>query len=100
MIQRKPGNRLGNNGAEEVKQHPWLRDFPWDDLEHKRVEAPFIPKGMDNYDEKNINEEWRDVEDETFIENQQSLQLAQTQKLFQGYYFDFEIANFTEREVV
>jgi len=28
---------------------------------------------MDNYDEKNINEEWRDVEDEAFIENQQSL---------------------------
>ena len=32
MIQRKPTNRLGNNGALEVKSHPWLRDFPWQDL--------------------------------------------------------------------
>ena len=26
-IQRKPVNRLGLNGPEEVKNHPWLRDF-------------------------------------------------------------------------
>ena len=37
MIQRKPQNRLGANSAEEVKSHPWLRDFPWDDLTHKRI---------------------------------------------------------------
>lgn len=45
MIQRKPANRLGNSGPEEVKQHPWLRDFPWDELTNKRIDAPFIPKG-------------------------------------------------------
>lgn len=50
MIQRKPQNRLGSNGAEEVKQHPWLRDFPWDDLTHKRVKAPFVPPVEDNFD--------------------------------------------------
>jgi len=50
MIQRKPQNRLGANGAEEVKTHPWLRDFPWDDLEHKRLKAPFIPPQEDNFD--------------------------------------------------
>ena len=50
MIQRKPQNRLGANGAEEVKQHPWLRDFPWDDLNHKRLRAPFIPPQEENFD--------------------------------------------------
>ena len=34
LIQRKPLNRLGLNGPEDVKNHPWLRDFPWDDLLH------------------------------------------------------------------
>lgn len=29
MIQRKPNNRLGSNGVEEVKNHPWLRNFPF-----------------------------------------------------------------------
>ena len=50
MIQRKPTNRLGNNGASEVKNHPWLKDFPWQDLMEKRVRAPFIPNNEDNFD--------------------------------------------------
>eukprot|EP00828_Plagiopyla_frontata_P003327 TRINITY_DN10960_c0_g1_i2.p3 TRINITY_DN10960_c0_g1~~TRINITY_DN10960_c0_g1_i2.p3 ORF type:complete len:146 (+),score=19.01 TRINITY_DN10960_c0_g1_i2:105-542(+) len=27
LIQRKPVNRLGLNGPEEVKSHPWFKDF-------------------------------------------------------------------------
>ena len=29
LIQRKPVHRLGNNGAEEVKEHPWFQGFDW-----------------------------------------------------------------------
>jgi serine/threonine protein kinase len=29
MILRKPAKRLGFNGSDEVKNHPWLKDFPW-----------------------------------------------------------------------
>lgn len=43
MIQRKPNNRLGVNGPEEVKNHPWLKDFPWSKLFNKEMEPPFIP---------------------------------------------------------
>ena len=100
MIQRKPQNRLGANGAEEVKDHPWLRDFPWDDLAHKRVRAPFVPPQEDNFDQKNINEEWRDVEDDSFKANFASLRRTSTQSLFAGYYYDHEVASFTERDVV
>jgi len=100
MIQRKPQNRLGCNGAEEVKTHPWLRDFPWDALEKKHIKSPFIPPQEDNFDQKNINEEWRDVKDEAFIENEKSLRRKSTQELFAGYYYDHEVASFTEREQV
>ena len=61
-----------------MKQPPWLRDFPWDDLEKKRVQAPFVPPREDNFDQKNINEEWRDVEDEQFKANFTSLRRAST----------------------
>ena len=57
-------NRLGLNGPSEVKNHPWLRDFPFQDLEDKRIMSPFIPPKQDNFDQKNINEEWKDIEDE------------------------------------
>lgn len=43
MIQRKPVNRLGTNGAREVKQHPWFKNFPWDKLTKKELNAPFKP---------------------------------------------------------
>ena len=29
LIQRKPMKRLGNNGAEQIKNHPWMKDFDW-----------------------------------------------------------------------
>ena len=50
MIHRKPANRLGNNGSAEVKNHPWLRDFPWTDLANRNIEAPFIPTEEENFD--------------------------------------------------
>lgn len=43
MIQRKPIHRLGVNGFEEIKQHPWFKDFDWDKLRRKEMNAPFIP---------------------------------------------------------
>lgn len=54
-------NRLGASGIHEIKNHPWLRKFPWDDLKKKRVQSPFIPPAQDNFDQKNINEEWKDI---------------------------------------
>jgi len=44
MIQRKPCRRLGYNGPSEVKNHPWLLEFPWDDLYHWRLKPRFVPK--------------------------------------------------------
>ena len=43
LIQRKPNNRLGLNGPEEVKGHPWLKDFPWNKLLNRDIEPPYIP---------------------------------------------------------
>ena len=52
MLQRKPANRLGYNGICEIKDHPWLKYYPWRDLYEKKLEAPFMPKNLDNYDKK------------------------------------------------
>ena len=32
LIERKPTNRLGNDGPEEVKQHKWLKGVDWNKL--------------------------------------------------------------------
>jgi hypothetical protein len=49
---RKPGQRLGMKGASEVKNHPWLKYYPWKELYEKSLESPFIPKLGDNFDKK------------------------------------------------
>ncbi len=41
MIQRKPSNRLGVNGPEEVKDHPWLIKVNWEAYLEHTIEAPY-----------------------------------------------------------
>ena len=52
LIQRKPINRLGFNGDWEIKDHPWLKNFNWDDLLNKKIKPPFRPTQLDNFDKK------------------------------------------------
>ena len=55
LLQRKPANRLGLRGPTEVKEHFWFKFFPWKDLYLGKLDAPFIPKGNDNFDFKYCN---------------------------------------------
>ena len=52
LLQRKPDIRLGNKGIWELKQHRWMKYFPWDKLINKELESPFIPQKKDNFDKK------------------------------------------------
>lgn len=53
LLLRKQELRLGYHGIHEIKQHPWMRYFPWDKLLRKQLESPFIPSNKkDNYDKR------------------------------------------------
>lgn len=49
LIIRKKENRLGANGINEIKQHPWFKYFPWSSLYLQVLKSPFIPKKSENY---------------------------------------------------
>ena len=83
---------MGVNGPEEVKSHPWLKDFKWDDLAQHKIKSPFVPTGVDNFDSKCINEEWKDINDETFKSNVELLRRGSIQQMFNGYYYDSSLA--------
>ena len=36
LLERKKEKRLGYNGFDEIKNHPWLIDFNWEDLKNKK----------------------------------------------------------------
>jgi hypothetical protein len=70
MLQRNPDKRLGaERGTAEMKEHPWLADFPWLLLNQKKLKAPFVPLNQNNWDQDNIDEPWRDLQDELFIKS-------------------------------
>ena len=44
LLTRDPEKRLGTNGdGEEVRNHPWLRDFEFDKLLKKEYKPEFVP---------------------------------------------------------
>ena len=44
----KSDNRLGKNGAEEIKKHPFFNGVDWDNI--RNTKAPFIPILKNEYD--------------------------------------------------
>ncbi|CAD8133768.1 unnamed protein product [Paramecium octaurelia] len=87
LLQRKPQNRLGYSGSQEIKDHPWFAQFPWDKLQNKTLTPPFIPNATeDNFDQKQIILE--DEENNELIQSNIVLLRDQSiQDQFQGYEF-------------
>mmetsp|Transcript_12467 Transcript_12467/g.9064 ORF Transcript_12467/g.9064 Transcript_12467/m.9064 type:complete len:131 (+) Transcript_12467:651-1043(+) len=85
-LQRKPANRLGLNGPQEVKQHIWLKDVNWQVILEMKAEAPFIPVPRPPV----ANKVDKDATPEQAVENQMLLRRNSIQNLFNGYDFDVE----------
>jgi serine/threonine protein kinase len=55
LLKRKPTNRIGKSGIQEIKSHEWLRDINFHQLKDFKLKPPFIPNGLNNFDEDYIN---------------------------------------------
>jgi len=88
LIQRKPINRLGLDGPKEVKEHPWLKDYPWAKMAKKELLSPFIPS--EDYENKQnfMDGNWEDENDEVVRQNALLLRRNSVQSLFNGYHYD------------
>ena len=90
LIQRKPIKRLGQNGPTEIKLHPWFKDFDWELLYDQTLKAPFVPAADDNFDKKNSESEWKDMNVESLRHCMELLQKDSVQDLFSNYEYDEE----------
>ena len=45
FLKVNPAERLGYNGIQEIKDHPWFQSVQWD--HHKDTIPPFIPNPID-----------------------------------------------------
>jgi serine/threonine protein kinase len=58
LLTREPTSRLGYNGADEIKAHPFFRDIDWKKLDKREISPPWVPTVSDPTDTRNIASEF------------------------------------------
>ena len=89
LLQRKPKKRLGYNGVDEIKQHPWMRDIDWDLLFHKKIEAPFIPP----IEKENFDKKYCEGEDKIGETTKERYELYFSSELYEGVFKNYTYLN-------
>ena len=103
LLQRKPVNRLGYNGPEEVKKHSWFSSVNWAKLSNKSQKSPFIPNNNeDNFESRASigNDPWKDANSEAVQQSTALLGNNSTQDLFRGYFYDIGSSDHSLETVV
>jgi hypothetical protein len=49
---RKPEQRLGYRGINELKEHSWLKYYPWLLIIDNSFPSPFVRENKDNFDKR------------------------------------------------
>ena len=90
--------RLGaNNGFQELKEHQWLKYYPWDELEKKVLPAPFIPEQIDNFD-KSYCESEEKITENTKIRYIKIYSSLDYKTAFADFFFNKEIEKFKRKQ--
>lgn len=84
LIQRKRVRRLSENGASEIRSHPFFKGFNWDELCQGRTKAPFRPAPQENFDRNNAAK----IDEFFELRDLDLLKKKSVQNLFLGYEFD------------
>ena len=55
LLTRDPAQRLGVNGADEIKRHPFFEKIDWRRLAQKKIQPPFKPRVRSPVDVSNFD---------------------------------------------
>ena len=84
LLEIRPEKRLGYKGVEELKNHSWLKHFPWESLRKKEIESPFVSFSEPECSEKSCCN--LDQDDEIYLksikENEKLLKQGLLHQLF------------------
>ena len=89
LLQRKPKKRLGYNGVNEIKEHPWMKDIDFDLLYNKKIEAPFIPP----IDKENFDKKYCEGEDKVGETTLERYELYFNSELYEGVFKNYTYIN-------
>ena len=84
--------RLGYNGIKELKEHSWIKYYPWSMILNKTLPSPFIPQNDDNFDLRYCPKTEK-IDSETRQKYQEYLKYNFNSDIFKNYYFNFDEIN-------
>ena len=88
LLKRKEEKRLGyKEGAIELMNHSWLKYYPWTELKNKKLLAPYIPEGKENFD-RNYCEIIDQVSEETQSRYDEIYRSPYYRNAFIDFYFN------------
>ena len=97
LIERNKEERLGSkNGFQELKEHQWLKYYPWDELEKKILPAPFIPEKIDNFD-KSYCESIERITEQTKLRYKKIFSSDNYKNAFAEFYFNKDKIKYQRR---
>lgn len=69
LLNRKPDQRLGANGASEIKAHPFFHSIDWRKLLQRKYEPTFKPNVTDALDTKNFDVEFtQEIAQDSYVD--------------------------------
>jgi serum/glucocorticoid-regulated kinase 2 len=78
---------LGNNGSEEIKNHPFFASIDWRKLNQKKLQPPYKPPVVSAYDTQNFDDEFTsEVPQESIVDESQISSTMQEQ--FVGFTYN------------
>ncbi|KAI9464927.1 AGC/Akt protein kinase [Lactarius psammicola] len=87
LLTRDPAQRLGVNGAEEIKRHPFFEKIDWQRLAQKKIQPPFKPSVRSPVDVSNFDTVFTAEQPlDSVVEGSQLSQTVQAQ--FEGFSYN------------
>ncbi|KAI0297715.1 kinase-like domain-containing protein [Russula brevipes] len=87
LLTRDPAQRLGVNGAEEIKRHPFFEKIDWRRLAQKKIQPPFKPSVRSPVDVSNFDTVFTAEQPlDSVVEGSQLSQTVQAQ--FEGFSYN------------
>ncbi|KAI8981739.1 kinase-like domain-containing protein [Mycotypha africana] len=87
LLTRDPNERLGNNGSEEIKNHPFFASIDWKLLNQKKIQPPYKPSVDSAYDTTNFDDEFTsEIPQESVMDDSQISSTMQEQ--FAGFTYN------------
>jgi serine/threonine protein kinase len=87
-------NRLGQNGVDEIKMHPFFSEIQWDAIENKKIRPPFIPRLKSDSDTKYIDSEF--LSDLAYDSYQQGDSVNSKDDMFKDFSYNNKIFHSAE----